>query len=121
MARNKKNELDLLLGAIKKSLNNKTTLTNEDIATAMEVLEVNKLKKDLLDNVEELTGLKYVNKIDIKTSLEIISKILNEELKKLKKIEDEEVVKRKKENEEKNKNKAKKTENVNEAQETQNQ
>ena len=57
-----KNELDELLQTIKKSLNNKTSLTKDDMSTALQVIEINKVKKELLDTTEKMTALRYVEK-----------------------------------------------------------
>ena len=51
MAKTKnKNELELLLESIKKSVNNKTNLTNKDILKITDVLEINKIKKEITEN-----------------------------------------------------------------------
>ena len=61
MAKTKnKNELTNLLDSIKKSLNNKTTLTNEDITKISDVLEINKIKKELLEKIETASAFKFV-------------------------------------------------------------
>lgn len=61
MAKTKnKNELTDLLDSIKKSLNNKTTLTNEDITKISDVLEINKIKKELLEKIETASTFKFV-------------------------------------------------------------
>ena len=131
MAKNKKNELDMLLGAIKKSLNNKASLDNEDIKTAMDVLEINKLKKEITETLETICNFKYTSKEKTKEALETLKNFLEEDFKTLKETEDKEIAKIKNESKKK-KTTAKeeekieetdeeKTENVNEAQETQNQ
>lgn len=131
MAKNKKNELDMLLGAIKKSLNNKASLDNEDIKTAMDVLEINKLKKEITETLETMCNFKYTSKEKTKETLETLKNFLLEDFKTLKETEDEEIAKIKneskkkkttaKEKEEIEETDEEKTENVNEAQETQNQ
>ena len=131
MAKNKKNELDMLLGAIKKSLNNKASLNNEDIETAMDILEINKLKKEITETLETMCNFKYTSKEKTKETLETFKNFLQEDFKTLKETEDKEIAKIKNESKKK-KTTAKeeeeieeideeKTENVNEAQETQNQ
>lgn len=96
MAKNKKNELDMLLGAIKKNLNNKATLDNEDIETAMNVLEINKLKKEIVKTLETMCNFKYTDKKQTKETLETFKNFLEEDFKSLKEKEDEEIAKIKK-------------------------
>ena len=129
MAKNKKNELDMLLGAIKKSLNNKASLDNEDIKTAMDVLEINKLKKEITETLETMCNFKYTSKEKTKETLETLKNFLLKDFKTLKETEDKEIAKIKNESKKK-KTTAKeeeieetdeeKVENLNEAQETQN-
>lgn len=118
-----KNELDELLLTIKKSLNNKTSLTEDDMTTALGVIEINKVKKELLDTLEKMTALKYVEKGKIKTALNNTLNCLKRELNPLLNLEQAEKDKRKSERENNNKKTKKseeKTENVSEAQEIQN-
>lgn len=130
MAKNKKNELDILLGAIKKSLNNKASLDNEDIKTAMDVLEINKLKKEITETLETMCNFKYTSKEKTKEILETLKNFLLKDFKTLKETEDKEIAKIKneskkkkttaKEEEEIKETDEEKTENVNEEQETKN-
>ena len=103
MAKNKKNELDMLLGAIKKNLNNKATLDNEDIETAMDILEINKLKKEITETLETMCNFKYTDKKQTKETLETLKNFLEEDFKTLKKTEDEEIERIKEENKKKKK------------------
>lgn len=96
MAKNKKNELDELLGAIKKSLNNKMTINNEDIATAMDVLKINQLKKEISETLEIMSNFKYTSKEKIKETLETFKNFLLEDFETLKETEDKEIAKIKK-------------------------
>ena len=96
MAKNRKNELDMLLGAIKKSLNNKASLDNEDIKTAMDVLEINKLKKQITETLETMCNFKYTDKTKTKETLETLKNFLEEDFKSLKEVEDKEIAKIKK-------------------------
>lgn len=96
MAKNKKNELDELLGAIKKSLNNKMTINNEDIATAMDVLKINQLKKEITETLEIMSNFKYTSKEKVKETLETFKNFLLEDFKNLKETEDKEIAKIKK-------------------------
>lgn len=119
-----KNELDELLLTIKKSLNNKTVLTEDDMTTALGVIEINKVKKELLDNLEKLTALRYVQKEKIKTALNNTLNSLKRELNTLLTLEESEKDKRKNEresNKKKTKKSEEKTENLNEVQQIQNQ
>ena len=128
MARNKKNELDMLLGAIKKSLNNKASLDDKDIETAMEVLEINKLKKELTETLETMCNFKYTDKKQTKETLETLKNFLQEDFKTLKETEETEIAKIKKASKKKATAKKEneeveieeKVENISEAQETQN-
>lgn len=113
MAKNKKNELDMLLGAIKKNLNNKATLDNQDIETAMDILEINKLKKEITETLETMCNFKYTDKKQTKETLETLKNFLEEDFKTLKKTEDEEIERIKEENKKKKKKTtAKKTDEV---------
>ena len=113
MAKNKKNELDMLLGAIKKNLNNKATLDNQDIETAMDILEINKLKKEIIETLETMCNFKYTDKKQTKETLETLKNFLEEDFKTLKKTEDEEIERIKEENKKKKKKTtAKKTDEV---------
>lgn len=119
-----KNELDELLQTIKKSLNNKATLSEDDMTTALGVIEINKVKKELLDTLEKITALRYVEKKEIKTALNNTLNCLKRELNPL--LEKEQTEKDKRKNErESNKKKSEKTEekpeNVSEAQQIQKQ
>lgn len=119
-----KNELDELLLTIKKSLNNKTTLSKEDMTTALEVININKVKKELLDMLEKMCALKYVQKEKIKTALNNTLNSLKKELNTLLTLEEAEKDKRKNEresNKKKTKKSEEKTENLNEVQQIQNQ
>lgn len=96
MAKNRKNELDMLLGAIKKSLNNKASLDDKDIKTAMDVLEINKLKKKITETLETMCNFKYTDKTKTKETLETLKNFLEEDFKSLKEVEDKEIAKIKK-------------------------
>ena len=59
MAKSKtKNELTDLLDSIRKSLKNKTTLTDEDIIKINDVVEIKKIKKELLEKIETASTFK---------------------------------------------------------------
>lgn len=120
MAKNKKNELDMLLGAIKKSLNNKASLDNEDIKTAMDVLEINKLKKEITETLETMCNFKYTSKEKTKETLETLKNFLLEDFKTLKETEDKEIAKIKNESKKK-KTTAKEEEEIEETDEEKNE
>lgn len=119
-----KNELDELLLTIKKSLNNKSSLSKDDMTTALGVIEINKVKKELQDTLEKITALRYVEKEKIKTALNNTLNSLKRELNTLLNLEQAEKDKRKSEresNKKKSEKSEEKPENVSEAQQTQNQ
>ena len=119
-----KNELDELLQTIKKSLNNKSSLSKDDMTTALGVIEINKVKKELQDTLEKITALRYVEKEKIKTALNNTLNSLKRELNSLLNLEQAEKDKRKSEresNKKKSEKSEEKPENVSEAQQIQNQ
>lgn len=120
MAKNKKNELDMLLGAIKKSLNNKASLDDKDIKTAMDVLEINKLKKEITETLETMCNFKYTSKEKTKETLETLKNFLLEDFKTLKETEDKEIAKIKNESKKK-KTTAKEEEEIEETDEEKNE
>lgn len=103
MAKNKKNELDMLLGAIKKNLNNKASLDNEDIKTAMDILEINKLKKEITETLETMCNFKYTSKEKTKETLETLKNFLEEDFESLRETEDKEIERIKNQNKSKKK------------------
>ena len=79
MAKTKnKNELTNLLDSIKKSLNNKATLTNEDITKITNVLEINKIKKELLEKIETASAFKFVTTEKILEFFNTIQKVVTD-------------------------------------------
>ena len=118
-----KNELDELLQTIKKSLNNKSSLSKDDMSTALGVIEINKVKKELQDTLEKITALRYVEKEKIKTALNNTLNSLKRELNTLLNLEQAEKDKRKSEresNKKKNEKSEEKVENTTEVQQIQN-
>lgn len=84
MAKTKnKNELTNLLDSIKKSLNNKTTLTNEDITKISDVLEINKIKKELLEKIETASAFKFVTTEKILEFFNTVKKVIKNEFENL--------------------------------------
>lgn len=74
-----KNELELLLESIKKSVNNKATLTDKDITKISDVLEINKIKKEITEKVEKISNFKYIETSKILEFLkEVEQKIKND-------------------------------------------
>lgn len=80
MAKTKnKNELTDLLDSIRKSLNNKTTLTDKDITKITDVLEINKIKKEITEKVEKISNFKWIETSKILEFLkEVEQKIKND-------------------------------------------
>ena len=80
MAKSKtKNELTDLLDSIRKSLNNKTTLTDKDITKITDVLEINKIKKEITEKVEKISNFKWIETSKILEFLkEVEQKIKND-------------------------------------------
>lgn len=80
MAKSKtKNELTDLLDSIRKSLNNKTTLTDKDITKITAVLEINKVKKEITEKVEKISNFKWIETSKILEFLkEVEQKIKND-------------------------------------------
>ena len=73
MAKTKnKNELTDLLDSIRKSLNNKTILTDKDIAKINDVVEIKKIKKELLEKIETASAFKH---LETQKILEFFTKI----------------------------------------------
>lgn len=73
MAKSKtKNELTDLLDSIRKSLNNKTILTDKDIAKINDVVEIKKIKKELLEKIETASAFKH---LETQKILEFFTKI----------------------------------------------
>lgn len=74
-----KNELELLLESIKKSVNNKTNLTNKDILKITDILEINKIKKQITEKVEKISNFKWIETSKILEFLkEVEQKIKND-------------------------------------------
>lgn len=74
-----KNELELLLESIKKSVNNKATLTDKDITKINDVLEINKIRKKITEKVEKISNFKYIETSKILEFLkEVEQKIKND-------------------------------------------
>lgn len=55
-----KNELTLLLNNIRKSLNKKSNLSNKDLEKIKDVLEINKIKKEITEKIETASAFKNV-------------------------------------------------------------
>lgn len=74
-----KNELELLLESIKKSVNNKATLTDKDITKINDVLEINKIRKKITEKVEKISNFKWIETSKILEFLkEVEQKIKND-------------------------------------------
>lgn len=84
MAKSKtKNELTDLLDSIRKSLNNKTTLTDKDLTKINDLLEINKIKKELLEKIETASLFKYATTEKILEFFNTIQKVVKNEFKNL--------------------------------------
>lgn len=84
MAKTKnKNELTNLLDSIKKSLNNKTTLTNDDITKITNVLEINKIKKEITEKIETASAFKFVTTEKILEFFNTVKKVIKNEFENL--------------------------------------
>lgn len=55
-----KNELTLLLDNIRKSLNKKSNLSDKDLEKIKDVLEINKIKKEITEKIETASAFKNV-------------------------------------------------------------
>lgn len=110
MAKTKnKNELSNLLDSIKKSLNNKATLTDKDIKKISNVLEINKIKKELLEKIETASAFKHLETQKILEFFTKIAKDIKSEFENLE-IEENRLAEENKKIREKNKKNAEKKE-----------
>lgn len=74
-----KNELALLLDNIRKSLNKKSNLSDKDLEKIKDVLEINKIKKEITKKVEKISNFKYIETSKILEFLkEVEQKIKND-------------------------------------------
>ena len=111
MAKSKtKSELTDLLDSIKKSLNNKTILTDKDIAKINDVVEIKKIKKELLEKIETASAFKFVTTEKILEFFNTIQKVVKNEFENLE-IEENLVKEENKKIREKNKKNTEKIEN----------
>ena len=111
MAKSKtKNELTDLLDSIRKSLKNKTTLTDEDIIKINDVVEIKKIKKELLEKIETASAFKNVKTEKILGFFTKIAKDIKNEFENLE-IEENRLAEENKKIREKNKKNTEKIEN----------
>lgn len=111
MAKTKnKNELTDLLDSIKKSLNNKTTLTDRDIAKISNVLEINKIKKEITEKVEKISNFKYIETSKILEFLKEVEQKIKKDFEELE-LDENILAEENKKIREKNKKNAEKIEN----------
>ena len=111
MAKTKnKNELTDLLDSIRKSLNNKATLTEKDILKINDVLEINKIKKELLEKIETASVFKHTGTEKILDFFNTIQEVIKTEFENLE-IEENRLAEENKKIREKNKKNAEKIEN----------
>lgn len=110
MAKTKnKNELTDLLDSIRKSLNNKATLTEKDILKINDVLEINKIKKELLEKIETASAFKHTGTEKILDFFNTIQEVIKTEFENLE-IEENRLAEENKKIREKNKKNAEKKE-----------
>lgn len=110
MAKTKnKNELTDLLDSIRKSLNNKATLTEKDILKINDVLEINKIKKELLEKIETATAFKHTGTEKILDFFNTIQEVIKTEFENLE-IEENRLAEENKKIREKNKKNTEKKE-----------
>lgn len=118
MAKTKnKNELTNLLDSIKKSLNNKTTLTDKDITKISDVLEINKIKKELLEKIETVSAFKHLETEKILEFFNTVKKVVTDNFENLE-IEENLLKEENKKIREKNKKNIEKKEIENEIEES---
>lgn len=55
-----KNELTLLLDNIRKSLNKKSNLSDKDLEKIKDVLEINKIKKEITEKIETASAFRNI-------------------------------------------------------------
>ena len=102
MAKTKnKNELTNLLDSIKKSLNNKTTLTDKDITKITDVLEINKIKKELLEKIETASAFKHLETEKILGFFNTVKKVVTDNFENLEIEENKKIREKNKKNIEK--------------------
>lgn len=105
-----KNELELLLESIKKSVNNKATLTDKDITKITDVLEINKIKKEITKKVEKISNFKYIETSKILEFLKEVEQKIKNDFEELE-LEENLLAEENKKIREKNKKNAEKIEN----------
>jgi len=111
MAKTKnKNELTDLLDSIRKSVNNKATLTEKDILKINDVLEINKIKKELLEKIETASVFKHTGTEKILDFFNTIQEVIKTEFENLE-IEENRLAEENKKIREKNKKNTEKKEN----------
>lgn len=108
MAKTKnKNELTNLLDSIKKSLNNKTTLTDKDITKITNVLEINKIKKEITEKIETASAFKFLPSEKILEFFNTVKKVIKNEFENLEMEENKKIREKNKKNTEKIENEIK--------------
>lgn len=106
-----KNELELLLESIKKSVNNKATLTDKDITKINDVLEINKIRKKITEKVEKISNFKYIETSKILEFLKEVEQKIKNDFEELE-LEENVLAEENKKIREKNKKNTEKIENV---------
>ena len=104
-----KNELALLLDNIRKSLNKKSNLSDKDLEKIKDVLEINKIKKEITEKIETASAFKHLESEKILGFFNTIQKVVKNEFENLE-IEENRLAEENKKIREKNKKNAEKKE-----------
>lgn len=78
-----KNELALLLDNIRKSLNKKSNLSDKDLEKIKDVLEINKIKKEITEKFETASAFKHLESEKILGFFNTIQKVVKNEFENL--------------------------------------
>lgn len=78
-----KNELTLLLNSIRKSLNKKSNLSDKDLEKIKDVLEINKIKKEITEKIETASAFKNAETEKILGFFNTIQKVVKNEFENL--------------------------------------
>lgn len=73
-----KNELTLLLDNIRKSLNKKSNLSDKDLEKIKDVLEINKIKKEITEKIETASSFKNVETEKILEFFNTVKKVVTD-------------------------------------------
>ena len=82
-----KNELALLLDNIRKSLNKKSNLSDKDLEKIKDVLEINKIKKEITEKIETASAFKHLETEKILEFFNTVKKVIKSEFENLEREE----------------------------------